>query len=280
MVVWPEYTPGPQLVRRAWQGACSRVRPCPVPPCLRTSPVCPLLTPQALLPACRRRHRPSRQCRLDGRGQLRRHRHRPFARGRRATVGSRGHRVGCGSCCWWPRRSRRWAGAAAAFRWLPRRRSARGLPARGSPARGRSQRRRDRQLELAAQPLAELDDLPEYVGEAFLAVEDKRFREHDGVDWRRVGGAAGGQRQGRRRARGLEHRDDAARAQPFLSERMAAAARRFGRKLLEARTAAASKAPTARTRSSSSTSTTSTSAAAPAASRPPRSTTSASRRPN
>jgi penicillin-binding protein 1A len=31
--------------------------------------------------------------------------------------------------------------------------------------------------------------LPPYVGEAFVAVEDKRFRDHEGVDWRRVPGA-------------------------------------------------------------------------------------------
>jgi penicillin-binding protein 1A len=31
--------------------------------------------------------------------------------------------------------------------------------------------------------------LPAYLPEAFIAVEDKRFRDHDGVDWRRVPGA-------------------------------------------------------------------------------------------
>jgi penicillin-binding protein 1A len=35
-----------------------------------------------------------------------------------------------------------------------------------------------------------LDSLPEHVAEAFIAVEDKRFWKHDGVDWRRVAGAA------------------------------------------------------------------------------------------
>jgi len=34
-----------------------------------------------------------------------------------------------------------------------------------------------------------LESLPAYVPEAFLAVEDKRFHEHGGVDWRRVFGA-------------------------------------------------------------------------------------------
>lgn len=36
----------------------------------------------------------------------------------------------------------------------------------------------------------ELDSLPAHVPAAFLAVEDKRFYEHDGVDYRRVVGAA------------------------------------------------------------------------------------------
>ncbi len=35
-----------------------------------------------------------------------------------------------------------------------------------------------------------LDSLPEYVGQAFVAVEDKRFFDHRGVDWLRVLGAA------------------------------------------------------------------------------------------
>ena len=35
-----------------------------------------------------------------------------------------------------------------------------------------------------------LDSLPAYVGEAFVAVEDRRFRSHAGIDWVRVVGAA------------------------------------------------------------------------------------------
>ncbi|HVR99349.1 MAG TPA: biosynthetic peptidoglycan transglycosylase, partial [Thermoanaerobaculia bacterium] len=34
-----------------------------------------------------------------------------------------------------------------------------------------------------------LFELPSHVPQAFLAVEDKRFHEHGGVDWHRVGGA-------------------------------------------------------------------------------------------
>jgi penicillin-binding protein 1A len=37
--------------------------------------------------------------------------------------------------------------------------------------------------------LVRLATLPKHVVDAFLAVEDKRFYEHNGVDWRRVGGA-------------------------------------------------------------------------------------------
>lgn len=37
---------------------------------------------------------------------------------------------------------------------------------------------------------APLKTIPKHVREAFLAVEDRRFYDHGGVDWRRVGGAA------------------------------------------------------------------------------------------
>ncbi|HYC57882.1 MAG TPA: PBP1A family penicillin-binding protein [Candidatus Binatia bacterium] len=35
-----------------------------------------------------------------------------------------------------------------------------------------------------------LEDLPPHVADAFVAIEDRRFFDHGGVDWRRVGGAA------------------------------------------------------------------------------------------
>ena len=35
-----------------------------------------------------------------------------------------------------------------------------------------------------------LDSVPKHVPDAFVAMEDKRFYQHGGVDWRRVGGAA------------------------------------------------------------------------------------------
>jgi penicillin-binding protein 1A len=39
------------------------------------------------------------------------------------------------------------------------------------------------------QRVARLHNLPQHVAQAFLAVEDQRFYEHRGIDWRRVGGA-------------------------------------------------------------------------------------------
>ncbi len=57
-------------------------------------------------------------------------------------------------------------------------------------------------LYLVQRVVVPLDSLPDYVGKAFVAVEDQRFWEHHGVDWRRVPGAvlanlrAGGVEQG------------------------------------------------------------------------------------
>ena len=36
---------------------------------------------------------------------------------------------------------------------------------------------------------ASIDEIPKDLQNAFIAIEDKRFRQHDGVDWRRTGGA-------------------------------------------------------------------------------------------
>jgi penicillin-binding protein 1A len=66
----------------------------------------------------------------------------------------------------------------------------------------------DRQGEVFAdltpvsQEVVPLFEMPAHVAQAFLAVEDQRFYEHNGVDWRRVGGSilsnlkAGGFREG------------------------------------------------------------------------------------
>jgi penicillin-binding protein 1A len=44
-------------------------------------------------------------------------------------------------------------------------------------------------LAPVAHEVVSLDSLPEHVPAAFLAVEDKRFYDHNGIDFRRVGGA-------------------------------------------------------------------------------------------
>src|SRR5947199_2858235 len=44
-------------------------------------------------------------------------------------------------------------------------------------------------LAPAERRIVPLSSLPSLVPQAFLAVEDQRFYEHGGVDWRRVGGA-------------------------------------------------------------------------------------------
>lgn len=45
-------------------------------------------------------------------------------------------------------------------------------------------------LFLTRRTIVPLDSLPEHVPQAFIAMEDRRFYEHNGVDWRRVFGAA------------------------------------------------------------------------------------------
>jgi penicillin-binding protein 1A len=44
-------------------------------------------------------------------------------------------------------------------------------------------------LYLTRRTVVPLDSLPEHVAQAFVAIEDRRFWEHGGVDWRRVIGA-------------------------------------------------------------------------------------------
>jgi penicillin-binding protein 1A len=44
-------------------------------------------------------------------------------------------------------------------------------------------------LAQSEQRVARLHNLPQHVAQAFLAVEDRRFYEHRGIDWTRVGGA-------------------------------------------------------------------------------------------
>jgi 1A family penicillin-binding protein len=81
-----------------------------------------------------------------------------------------------------------------------------------------------------------IESLPEYLTDAFVAVEDRRFREHDGVDWRRVGGAllanvrAGGIAEGSSTITMQLSRN-------LFADRLPASDRTMRRKLLEARVA-------------------------------------------
>lgn len=34
--------------------------------------------------------------------------------------------------------------------------------------------------------MVEFDEIPQYMKDAMIAIEDKRFEEHNGVDWRRT----------------------------------------------------------------------------------------------
>lgn len=84
--------------------------------------------------------------------------------------------------------------------------------------------------------LVKLEDLPEHVPAAFIAVEDKRFYSHRGVDWRRVPAAAlanvlaGGVREGFSTI-------TMQLARNVFAERLPARERTLTRKLLEIRVA-------------------------------------------
>ena len=81
-----------------------------------------------------------------------------------------------------------------------------------------------------------LATLPEHVPQAFIAVEDQRFYEHNGVDWRRVVGAA----LANLRARGVEQGSSTITmqlARNLFSDRVRARERTMRRKLLEVRVA-------------------------------------------
>ena len=96
--------------------------------------------------------------------------------------------------------------------------------------------RRFADLSPVRHPLVRLEDLPAHVPAAFIAVEDKRFYEHEGVDWRRVPAAAlanlvaGGVREGFSTI-------TMQLARNVFAERLPARERTLGRKLLEIRVA-------------------------------------------
>ncbi len=83
-----------------------------------------------------------------------------------------------------------------------------------------------------------LDDLPDHVAKAFIAVEDRRFYEHRGVDWRRVGGALLANVRARAFRQGFST-ISMQLARNVFSEEIPGAKRTLGRKLLEIRAAGA-----------------------------------------
>ena len=113
-----------------------------------------------------------------------------------------------------------------------------------------------------------------HVQQAFIATEDRRFYEHNGLDWRARDARGRPQRVVVRRARGVQHHHDAGRAQHLhVAHRpRALAAPQAARAALRAADRAQ---PHQGRRSSSSTSTSSTSATACTASRPRAATCSA-----
>jgi penicillin-binding protein 1A len=91
-------------------------------------------------------------------------------------------------------------------------------------------------LTLINRTIVKLKDLPPHVAEAFIAVEDKRFRQHHGIDPRRIVGAlladlrAGGIREG-------SSTITMQLARNLFPERIPGQNQTFSRKLLEARVA-------------------------------------------
>jgi 1A family penicillin-binding protein len=81
-----------------------------------------------------------------------------------------------------------------------------------------------------------LDSLPDHVGQAFIAVEDRRFRRHQGVDLRRAGGALFANVRERRVAEGGST-ITMQLARNAFPERLPAAERTPMRKLVETRVA-------------------------------------------
>jgi penicillin-binding protein 1A len=91
-------------------------------------------------------------------------------------------------------------------------------------------------LQLADRVVVKLEDLPPFVPEAFLAVEDRRFFRHQGVDWRRVPSAAWANLRAREVAQGSST-ITMQLARNVFSERLPPQKRTMQRKLLEIRVA-------------------------------------------
>lgn len=92
------------------------------------------------------------------------------------------------------------------------------------------------QLSPVEYEVVAIDSLPDWVGQAFIAVEDRRFFEHDGVDWVRVLGAL----WANIRASALVEGSSTITmqvARTLLADRIPREEKTFGRKLTEARVA-------------------------------------------
>jgi 1A family penicillin-binding protein len=91
-------------------------------------------------------------------------------------------------------------------------------------------------LTPVSRELVSLADLPDHVAAAFVAVEDRRFRDHGGVDWRRTVGSA----LANVRARGVREGGSTITmqlARNVFPDRLPGQERSFRRKILEARVA-------------------------------------------
>jgi penicillin-binding protein 1A len=82
--------------------------------------------------------------------------------------------------------------------------------------------------------VVEIESLPAHVAAAFVAVEDRRFYSHDGVDWRRVVGAAFANIRAGRTVQGSSTITMQLSRNVF-ADRIRASERTFRRKLLEVR---------------------------------------------
>jgi penicillin-binding protein 1A len=91
-------------------------------------------------------------------------------------------------------------------------------------------------LAPVAHEIVALESLPDYVADAFLAVEDKRFYEHNGIDFRRVGGALLADVRARRFVQGFST-ITMQLARNVWPERLPGRERTIGRKVLEIRVA-------------------------------------------
>ena len=63
-----------------------------------------------------------------------------------------------------------------------------------------------------------IDAIPQHVRQAFLATEDRRFYDHNGLDWRGLFRAAARERRATRRSRGVQHDHHAGGAQHLPRE--------------------------------------------------------------